>query len=139
MSRFVHGAISIDLGHRETQIWKLFSSSLKLDIYDTQHGTTHEGIHMGLMAGTINVLRKYIAGIRTHPKGLSIFPWIPKQWRKIQFRITHQKSWYDFLFDLGGKKALDVTLESGDKKSLVEYRRKKIILTKGRPKELRLN
>lgn len=139
LSRFVHGAISIDLGHRETQIWKLFSSSLKLDIYDTQHGTTHEGIHMGLMAGTINVLRKYIAGIRTHPKGLSIFPWIPKQWRKIQFRITHQKSWYDFLFDLGGKKALDVTLESGDKKSLVEYRRKKIILTKGRPKELRLN
>jgi trehalose/maltose hydrolase-like predicted phosphorylase len=42
------------------QSWSLFKEALKADLQDTQGEATREGIHLGAMAGTADmVLRRY--------------------------------------------------------------------------------
>jgi trehalose/maltose hydrolase-like predicted phosphorylase len=140
LSRFVHGIIALKLNREKSQVWDLFVESLKLDIYDTQGGTTQEGIHAGLMAGTINIVRKYFAGVKTHSWGLRVSPWMPKNWNKLEFMLTHKKLGYDFIFNSQNKKEnLDVTLESGSKKSLIKYKDEKIILNRNKTKKIKFS
>ncbi|MGM0368732.1 MAG: glycoside hydrolase family 65 protein, partial [Actinomycetota bacterium] len=42
---------------------KLFQEAMESDIYDKQGGTTCEGIHTGIMAGTIDVFLRVFAGL----------------------------------------------------------------------------
>ena len=78
LSRFIHSAIAVNLKHDKKLIWSLFKSSLEQDLYGTLRGSIAEGIHTGLMAGTINVVRKYFAGVKTHEKGINIKPSFPR-------------------------------------------------------------
>jgi alpha,alpha-trehalase len=43
--------------------WQRFLSALQSDIEDTQGGTTKEGIHLGVMAGTLDLLQRAYLGI----------------------------------------------------------------------------
>lgn len=42
--------------------WERFMVALQSDICDIQGGTTREGIHMGVMSGTLDLLQRYYAG-----------------------------------------------------------------------------
>ncbi|HKS49122.1 MAG TPA: trehalose-phosphatase [Amycolatopsis sp.] len=42
--------------------WDRFMVALQSDIGDVQGGTTKEGIHMGVMSGTLDLLQRYYAG-----------------------------------------------------------------------------
>lgn len=140
LSKFVHGTIAVNLGHEKSSVWNLFYESFELDIYDTQGGTTHEGIHTALMAGTIGVLRKYIVGVKTHPEGLSLSSWIIDSWKKIQFRLVHQNLWYNFLSNYeNGKHFLEITLERGSGNSHIYFKNKKIDLQKNKTKKIKLD
>lgn len=39
----------------ETRAWALFRDALAADLDDTQGGTTAEGVHLGAMAGTVDI------------------------------------------------------------------------------------
>jgi trehalose/maltose hydrolase-like predicted phosphorylase len=43
--------------------WERFIAALGSDIDDTQDGTTTEGIHLGVMAGTLDVVQRAYLGI----------------------------------------------------------------------------
>ncbi|OLT26674.1 hypothetical protein BJF82_16650 [Kytococcus sp. CUA-901] len=45
--------------------WATFREALAADLDDTQGGTTQEGIHLGAMAGTIDIITRAFAGYRT--------------------------------------------------------------------------
>src|SRR6185437_13521247 len=43
--------------------WSLFSEALRSDVGDIQGGTTPEGIHLGAMAGTLDLLQRCYTGL----------------------------------------------------------------------------
>jgi HAD superfamily hydrolase (TIGR01509 family) len=47
--------------------WSLFTEALHSDIADVQGGTTREGIHLGAMAGTVDLLQRCFPGLE--PRG----------------------------------------------------------------------
>jgi alpha,alpha-trehalase len=61
------------------QSWQLFCQALKADIADLQGGTTHEGIHLGAMAGTIDLIQRCYTGIEPRAKVLNFNPCLPDQ------------------------------------------------------------
>ena len=45
--------------------WEFFEDALRSDLDDTQGGTTSEGIHLGAMAGTVDLVQRCYLGIET--------------------------------------------------------------------------
>jgi len=93
LSKVVHAVICSHLGNEKT-VWAWFTEAMQSDIHDTQGGTTHEGIHCGVMAGTLDLITRYFAGIDLSGELISINPNLPPHWRRLSLTITHRKtSW----------------------------------------------
>ena len=60
LSLVVHAAIQADLDPEAS--WERFRAALESDVGDIQGGTTREGIHMGVMAGTLDLLQRAYLG-----------------------------------------------------------------------------
>ena len=58
LSRIVHSWVLARLDRRRS--WELFLQALNSDIADIQGGTTHEGIHLGSMAGTLDLVQRVL-------------------------------------------------------------------------------
>lgn len=52
--------------------WERFKVALESDVSDLQGGTTKEGIHMGVMAGTLDLVQRYYVGARIYD-GVLVF------------------------------------------------------------------
>ena len=67
--------------------WERFLVALRSDADDIQGGTTKEGIHVGVMAGTLDVVQRYYAG--THVRGDVLYfdPRLPAQLDGLSFPI----------------------------------------------------
>jgi trehalose/maltose hydrolase-like predicted phosphorylase len=50
--------------------WDRFLVALRSDVDDIQGGTTKEGIHLGVMAGTLDVVQRCYAGMRIRNEAL---------------------------------------------------------------------
>ncbi len=57
--------------------WDRFLVALRSDAEDIQGGTTKEGIHLGVMAGTLDVMQRYYAGTRISEGVLYFDPLLP--------------------------------------------------------------
>ncbi len=57
--------------------WKLFSEALDADLSDIQGGTTPEGIHLGAMAGTVDLVQRNYTGLETRGDALWFNPALP--------------------------------------------------------------
>jgi trehalose/maltose hydrolase-like predicted phosphorylase len=88
--------------------WNWFMEAMRSDIYDTQGGTTQEGIHTGVMAGTYDVMIRSFARIDLLGDFLEINPRLPEHWTHAALRLCHKGLWY--LIEIN-KKAVKVTLE----------------------------
>lgn len=75
------------------QAWQLFKEVLESDIYDTQGETTPEGIHTGVMAGSIDIVTRGFAGLSTRGDIIRINPDLPKDWQKIKLRFYYKEKW----------------------------------------------
>ena len=58
---------------------------------DVQGGTTAEGIHSGVMAGTVLGAIHTYAGLNLQGDIVRINPRLPQHWRKISFNFTFKK------------------------------------------------
>ncbi len=93
LSSVVFSAV-LDRIDRE-QSWALFRRALRADFDDVQGGTTKEGIHLGAMAGTINIVLNRYAGVDTTGKSIAINPNLPKPIRSIRVKIQYRGKWLD--------------------------------------------
>ncbi|MFI7638458.1 glycoside hydrolase family 65 protein, partial [Nonomuraea sp. NPDC049400] len=59
------------------QSWRFFTEALYSDIKDVQGGTTPEGIHLGAMGGTLDLLQRCYLGMELRPDGLRLDPLLP--------------------------------------------------------------
>jgi trehalose/maltose hydrolase-like predicted phosphorylase len=57
--------------------WERFLVALRSDVDDIQGGTTKEGIHLGVMAGTLDVMQRYYAGTHIRDGVLYFRPLLP--------------------------------------------------------------
>ncbi|MEV1173227.1 pyridoxamine 5'-phosphate oxidase family protein [Nonomuraea sp. NPDC049784] len=60
-----------------SQSWRFFTEALYSDIKDVQGGTTPEGIHLGAMGGTLDLLQRCYLGLELRPDGLRLDPLLP--------------------------------------------------------------
>ena len=94
LSKVVHAILSSYFKDDETA-WKWFTEAMESDIYDTQGGTTPEGIHCGVMAGTLDVITRYFAGIDFASEIPQLRPNLPERWTRLAMKVCHRKMWYD--------------------------------------------
>jgi trehalose/maltose hydrolase-like predicted phosphorylase len=95
LSKVVHAAISRQMSTPE-KMWSWFKEALESDIYDTQGGTTIEGIHSGVMAGTIRIVTRVFAGIEYFEGDIDISPLLPEHWKRLSFKLLLRGRRYAF-------------------------------------------
>jgi len=89
LSRIVHARLASIAGDREMS-WKLYSEALASDFVDIQGGTTAEGIHAGVMAGTVLIALSTFAGISFGQDVLALTPSLPDGWESLSFGMSYK-------------------------------------------------
>lgn len=88
LSRVVHAWV-LARSDRERS-WKLFEEALKVDISDVQGGTTAEGIHLGAMACTVDLLQRAHTGIEVRGDVLYVNPCLPTELKRLDMCIYYR-------------------------------------------------
>ncbi len=70
--------------------WELFEKSLESDISDIQGGTTAEGIHLGAMAGCLNILQICYTGLETRGDILWFSPCLPQELGRLNMQVHYR-------------------------------------------------
>ncbi|MGB5533714.1 MAG: glycosyl hydrolase family 65 protein, partial [Acidimicrobiia bacterium] len=76
--------------------WEFFKGALLSDVTDIQGGTTPEGIHLGAMAGTVDLVQRGFTGIETREDTLWLDPAIPDELGELRFEIRYRGHVLDF-------------------------------------------
>ncbi len=71
--------------------WTLFTEALRSDIDDIQGGTTSEGIHLGAMAGTVDLLQRCYTGLELWGDELRFNPALPDELERLSFQLRYRK------------------------------------------------
>lgn len=88
LSQVVHSWV-LSRSDREGS-WQLFKEALQADIDDIQGGTTPEGIHLGAMAGTVDLLQRGYGGIETRGDVLRLNPCLPRELGRLCMRLRYR-------------------------------------------------
>ncbi|MEQ7127966.1 glycosyl hydrolase family 65 protein [Actinopolymorpha sp. B11F2] len=67
--------------------WERFRVALESDVCDVQGGTTQEGIHMGVMSGTLDLVQRGYAGTQIRNGVLYFAPRLPRQLERLRFSM----------------------------------------------------
>lgn len=67
--------------------WSLFTQALESDVADIQGGTTAEGIHLGAMAGTVDLVQRGYTGIEVRDQQLWVNPSLPEELKGLSIRV----------------------------------------------------
>ncbi|RPF21368.1 glycoside hydrolase family 65 protein [Myceligenerans xiligouense] len=73
--------------------WRFFLEALSSDIADVQGGTTAEGIHLGAMAGTIDLLQRCYTGLDVTDGVLRLAPRLPRELDALDLRLRFRDHW----------------------------------------------
>ena len=93
LSRVVHAQLAQMIGNKALG-WELYADALSSDYNDIQGGTTGEGIHAGVMAGTILIALSTYAGIQLRRENLEITPSLPESWENLNFNMNFKNVYY---------------------------------------------
>ncbi|MFD9043852.1 glycoside hydrolase family 65 protein [Streptomyces bottropensis] len=81
LKRTSHGSTLSGLVHawvlaraRRAEAWTYCREALEQDVADLQGGTTGEGIHLGAMAGTLDLVQRGLTGLETREDALRLDP-----------------------------------------------------------------
>lgn len=88
LSRVAHASVLAALD--ADRAWDSFREALDADLDDTQHGTTRSGIHLGAMAGTVDVIQRSFAGLRLSGETIMFAPNMPTGLRSVAFHIRYR-------------------------------------------------
>lgn len=91
LSRVVHAWVlaRCDPAHS----WKMLGEALGSDLGDIQGGTTAEGVHLGAMAGTVDIFHRCYTGLEAREGALWLAPALPDELQSVSFRLRHRCAW----------------------------------------------
>ena len=97
LARTAHGSTLSHLVHAwvvartdRAGSWGALRESLVADLDDTQGGTTAEGIHLGAMAGGLDVLQRCYTGLEVRGDALWLDPRLPDGLPSMGFDVTYR-------------------------------------------------
>jgi trehalose/maltose hydrolase-like predicted phosphorylase len=91
LSGLVHGWVLVRA--RRAEAWTFCQEALRGDIADVQGGTTGEGIHLGAMAGTLDLVQRGLTGMETRDGALWLDPVPLPQLSSYGFSVRYQGNW----------------------------------------------
>ena len=91
LSRVVHSWV-LARSDRERS-WGYFEDALYSDLDDTQGGTTAEGVHLGAMAGTVDLLQRCYLGIEIRDDAIWFRPQLPSELQGLTLNIRFRRRW----------------------------------------------
>ena len=83
------------------QAWRFFVRALLSDVADVQGGTTAEGIHLGAMAGTADIVLFGLTGMRAHGDMLRFDPALLPEIKRLRFSAHYRGHRVDVTLDAG--------------------------------------
>ncbi|WP_225825530.1 glycoside hydrolase family 65 protein [Streptomyces naphthomycinicus] len=91
LSGLVHGWILARA--RRADAWSFVQEALRGDIADLQGGTTGEGIHLGAMAGTLDLVQRGLTGLETRGGALGLDPVPLPELSSYGFALRYHGHW----------------------------------------------
>jgi alpha,alpha-trehalase len=76
--------------YRPEEAWRFLQHALESDISDVQGGTTAEGIHLGAMAGTVDIVLRCLTGMRALGPALRFDPALPPEVKQLRFSVHYR-------------------------------------------------
>ena len=73
---------------------KFFAKTLRSDVSDIQQGTTSEGVHLGAMAGRVDLVERVLTGIEVEGDVLRLNPDLPQETERLDMRIRYRGRHY---------------------------------------------
>ena len=88
LSNMIHAWV-LSRSDRETS-WNLFCEVIQSDFSDVQGGTTAEGIHLGAMAGTVDLIQRCYSGFEFRENVLRFHPRLPKELKEMKMTMHYR-------------------------------------------------
>lgn len=144
--RTSHGSSLSKVGHcfvaqllgKKTESWNLFQDVLGTDINDLQQGTTPEGIHAGIMGGSIDVTMRCFAGVNVVGGKIRIAPNLPKKWDSMEMKFFYRKAWILLLITANRLTLSLLEPEDKDVKVPLDINGKQYLLSSGKDLKISL-
>ncbi|MEH6566248.1 MAG: glycosyl hydrolase family 65 protein [Halopseudomonas sp.] len=76
--------------------WAFFRRSMGVDLDAPAQGGTIEGVHLGAMSGSLDVLQRHYLGIRPALDGLHVFPLPPEELDGVSLDIGYRGARFQF-------------------------------------------
>jgi len=108
LSQVIHAWVYVRSHRKES--WKRFRKALMSDFKDVQGGTTHEGIHLGAMAGTLDLIQRCYSGLEIRDNVLWFNPRLPEDVKSIGFQVRYRGHWISLKID---HEKLDIHFDKG--------------------------
>lgn len=100
LARVAHGSSLSRVAHSWVQArtdrelsWRLFTEALQADLADTRGGSTRAGVHLGSMAGTVDLAMRCYTGLETRDDVLYLQPHLPAELRALHVEILYRGHW----------------------------------------------
>lgn len=114
LSGLVHGWVLARA--RRAEAWTYCQEALRGDIADLQGGTTGEGIHLGAMAGTLDLVQRGLTGLETRDDALWLDPVPLPELSEYGFALRYRGHWGVRLRLTHGQ--LEVAVPSSDRSAI---------------------
>jgi alpha,alpha-trehalase len=88
LSRVVHSWVLARADRPKS--WELFKTALESDLKDIQGGTTPEGIHVGAMAGTVDLVQRCYTGLEMREDVLWFDPRLPEEVSRLIMELRYR-------------------------------------------------
>jgi trehalose/maltose hydrolase-like predicted phosphorylase/YHS domain-containing protein len=114
-ARTVHGSTLSTVVHAwvaarmdPSTSWHRVGTALAADMADTQGGTTREGIHLGAMAGTVDLLQRCYLGLDSRAGELRLDPALPPEIDRLHVTLAYRGQQLDFTVN-----QIELVIEAG--------------------------
>ncbi|MEV7358867.1 glycosyl hydrolase family 65 protein [Kitasatospora sp. NPDC091276] len=100
LRRTVHGSTLSSVVHAwvltrsdRRASWRYFRDTLAADLRDSQRGTTAEGVHLGAMAGAVDLLQRCYTGLEVREDALWLDPHLPSALGRLDLDLRYRGHW----------------------------------------------
>ncbi|MCF6309391.1 MAG: trehalose-phosphatase [Sulfurimonas sp.] len=132
LSQVVHAWVSAQVNRKES--WEFFNKALLTDIADTQGNTTPEGVHIGAMAGTMDMIQRCYTGLEARDDILHLNPSLPKELQEIKLKLHYRGQWLNV--NINSQSVVVKAQTSNAKVITMDIKGKSFTLSSGETKEI---
>jgi trehalose/maltose hydrolase-like predicted phosphorylase len=108
LSKIVHAWVLARSDRKRA--WSNFKVALVSDVEDIQGGTTAEGVHIGAMAGTVDLVQRAFTGLEIRDGVLWLNPVLPEEMTCLHMPLRYRGHWITLLIT---KEKMTVSFDKG--------------------------